>query len=74
MQAKRAARDAERGFDVTAVHVALRDFVVSGGDMLALPPAGKHGTSFSQQLAGLYGLKATLQVRLQPSYSPSASA
>lgn len=63
LQAKRAARDAERGFDVAAVRASVHDFVAAGGpgDMMALPPAGKHGSAFTQALAGLYGLKATLQ-------------
>lgn len=43
VQAKRAARDAARGFDVAAAVRQLDDWVAAQGDMLAFDPAGKHG-------------------------------
>ncbi len=43
LQAKRAAREAARGFDVEAASQALAGLVEGGGDMLAFQPTGKHG-------------------------------
>lgn len=43
IHAKRAAREASRGFDVLSVHAQLQEFVQSGGDLMALPHCGRHG-------------------------------
>ncbi|GIL69955.1 hypothetical protein Vretifemale_798 [Volvox reticuliferus] len=61
MQAKRAAREAVRGFDVERVAEQIADFVSSEGDMLALEPLGSYGTAVAQSLAGVYGLKHSIQ-------------
>jgi hypothetical protein len=42
LQARRAARDARRGFDVRGVVQDITHFMSSHGDMLALPTGGKH--------------------------------
>ena len=43
VQAKRAARDASRGFDVLDAVDQLQAFVFRGGDMMTFEPTGKHG-------------------------------
>lgn len=62
-QAKRAAREAVRGFNVRQVAAQVYDFVNGGGDVLALEPLGKIGTALAQKIAGIYGLRHSLQVR-----------
>ncbi|GIL59127.1 hypothetical protein Vafri_14052 [Volvox africanus] len=61
MQAKRAAREAVRGFDVVRVAEQIADFVSSEGDVLALEPLGSYGMAVAQSLAGVYGLKHSVQ-------------
>ncbi len=64
-QAKRAARDAVRGFNVRQLAEQVYDFVNGGGDVLALEPLGKNATALAQKIAGIYGLRHSLQVELQ---------
>jgi len=58
MQAKRAAREAGRGFEAGHVAARLVEFVASGGDMMALDPMGKRGLSQTVRMARLLQLKA----------------
>lgn len=71
-QAKRSAREAARGFDVMSLVSRIADFVGGGsggggggpGDVLALEPLGALGTGVAQAIAGVYGLRHGLQVRV----------
>ncbi|KAI3425887.1 hypothetical protein D9Q98_007860 [Chlorella vulgaris] len=60
-QAKRAARAAARGFDLTLINSQLEEFVLRQGDTEAFGPFGKHEGKAVARLAALYGCRATQQ-------------
>ncbi len=64
--ARRAAREAARGYDLLQLSADMMGLVERDGDMAALPLAGlrkgKHGLLVARKLAGLYGLKSSVQV------------
>ncbi|KAL6764402.1 hypothetical protein V8C86DRAFT_1587272 [Haematococcus lacustris] len=59
--AKRAAREAARGFDVVAAAARLQEFVDQEEDMFAFEPAEKHSQGVVLKLAHAWGLKAGVQ-------------
>lgn len=50
LQAKRAAREAKRGFDARVAVGRLQDFVAREGDLMVMEPVGKHGQVGTQSL------------------------
>jgi hypothetical protein len=65
--ARRAAREAARGFDLLQLSADMMALIERDGDMAALPMAGlggpgKYGHVVAHKLAGLYGLASSFQV------------
>ena len=61
IEAKRAHRAVDRGFDLASVRSSLDQLMASGHDVHAFPPMPKQECRQIQKLASLYGLKSGAQ-------------
>lgn len=59
IKAKRAERSENRGLDLKLINKRLEEFVLSNGDLLALPPICKKDHKRVSQLATVYGLRCS---------------